>query len=475
MKFRVLLFASFLLMFFAANAQHQEIKEKPSIWKGKYKEATDTTSILHAFKNGQVHGHFRYYFMFTDNEFKLSNYYANAAGGGLRYETARFYGFQFGISGFYIFNIGSSDLSARDSITNQLSRYEIGLFDIEDPHNKRDMDRLEELYLKYNFRKSNITLGKQLINTPFINLQDGRMRPTGVGGLWFHMNEIKNTEFEGGYLYAISPRSTVRWYNVGESIGLYPVGVDLNGNRSDYLHNTFSKAVAMLGITHRTAPWLRLQLWNMYIHNISHTALAQADATIKINEGASSVIGGIQFYMQHASGNGGNPNPELTYMDPDNKSLIVSTRAGWKNKKWETTLNYTRISNHGRYLMPREWGRDAFYTFLPRERNEGYGDVHAIMAKVQYRIPQSGFKSYFGAGYYDMPDVKNFRLNKYGVPSYVQLNLDLSYDFKGFLKGLDAHLLVVGKIRTGEFYGDYRYVINRNNMVLYNFMLNYHF
>ena len=60
---------------------------------------------------------------------------------------------------------------------------------------------------------------------------------------------------------------------------------------------------------------------------------------------------------------------------------------GWKNNRWETTLNYNRITTHGRYLMPREWGRDPFFTFFPRERNEGLGDVHAIVGKLNYKIP----------------------------------------------------------------------------------------
>ena len=71
-----------------------------------------------------------------------------------------------------------------------MNRYEIGLFDIEDPSNKKDIDRLEELYLKYNFKNATITVGKQLINTPFINLQDGRMRPTVVEGVWTEINNV---------------------------------------------------------------------------------------------------------------------------------------------------------------------------------------------------------------------------------------------------------------------------------------------
>ena len=60
--------------------------------------------------------------------------------------------------GFFIFNIGSSDLSKADLTTKQINRYEIGLFDIENASNKNDIDRLEELYLKYNFKKAALTL-----------------------------------------------------------------------------------------------------------------------------------------------------------------------------------------------------------------------------------------------------------------------------------------------------------------------------
>jgi ribonucleoside-diphosphate reductase alpha chain len=34
--------------------------------------------------------------------------------------------------------------------------------------------------------------------------------------------------------------------------------------------------------------------------------------------------------------------------------------------------------------MPREWGRDPFYTFLMGERNEGLGDVYAFALKSKY-------------------------------------------------------------------------------------------
>jgi hypothetical protein len=64
-------------------AQHQEITAKPDMWKGKQENILDTSSLLYAFKSGRVNGHFRYFFMATDNAKTLTDFYANAVGGGI--------------------------------------------------------------------------------------------------------------------------------------------------------------------------------------------------------------------------------------------------------------------------------------------------------------------------------------------------------------------------------------------------------
>jgi len=193
----------FILVFFvfwgSSFAQHQEVSEKPDIWKGRENKANDTSSLLSDFNLGHTEGHFRYFFMATDNQAGLTDYYANAAGGGIRLETLKYKAFQFAVSGFFVFNIGSSDFSKSDSTTKQFNRYELSLFDIENHRNFKDIDRLEELHLKYNYKQSFARIGRQLINTPFINLQDGRMRPTSVEGLWLELNEFRKVKVEGGF------------------------------------------------------------------------------------------------------------------------------------------------------------------------------------------------------------------------------------------------------------------------------------
>ena len=128
-----------------------------------------------------------------------------------------------------------------------------------------DIDRLEELFIKYNFGNSFVTAGKQLINTPFINLQDGRMRPTEVSGLWTEINKIRNLKIEGGFLNQISPRGTVKWYNVKESIGVYSSGLNKDGSKSNYAGNIYTKGFAMIGLKHKTSKNLSLKFWNLNI------------------------------------------------------------------------------------------------------------------------------------------------------------------------------------------------------------------
>lgn len=454
-------------------SQHQELAEKPGTWKEKEQEP-DTSSILSAFRRGTFSGHFRYFFMATDNSTGLTDYYANAVGGGIKFETGRFKNLQAGISGFFVYNIGSSNLAEPDSKTNQPNRYETGLFDIEDPSNKKDIDRLEELYIRYHFKNNSITLGKQLINTPFINLQDGRMRPTEAEGIWMEVNSIKKIRLQAGYLYGISPRSTVKWFSVAESIGVYPTGVTATGARSAYAGNLESNGILLAGITWQLNDRIKLQGWNQFTQNIFNTAMLQADYERPLKD-RSTLFTSFQLIRQDAVQNGGHDDPAKAYMEKGAHAITFGTRLGWKNSTWEASLNYNRITAAGRYLMPREWGRDPFFTFLPRERNEGLGDVHAIAGKLQYKIPKARFMTSLALGYYQLPEVSNYRLNKYGMPSYSQLNIDARYRFAGLLRGLETQLLFVYKGKAGRTYDNDKYVINKVDMSLWNLVFNYQF
>lgn len=454
-----------------STAQHQELQEKPKIWQSESKNLKDTLSILAAFKSGTINGHFRYFLSSTINKGELTDYVANAVGGGLRYETGSYHGFKIGVSGFYIFNAGSSDLSAKDPISGQSNRYEIGLFDVTNPSATSEINRLEEFFIKYEQSNLKITLGRQLLNTPFVNLQDGRMRPTAAEGLWME-SKLKKHQFQLGYIYGIAPRSTSKWYSVQDAIGLYPVGVDQDGTKSQYYGNIKTKGIILANYQYKPNQKYMINIWNFWLENILNTTLLQLDQNFTI--GNHKLYTGLQLSSQIQVGNGGNPDPAKTYKSDDKTLYTIGFRLGTKNTKWDHSLNFNHITSGGRYLMPREFGRDYFFTFMPRERNEGFGNVTALVLKSNYQMTkETGFM--ISGGLYSMPDVKNYTLNKYGVPSYAQVNFDLRHRFSSYLNGFEGQILWVSKFSTGETYNVAKNIINKVDMHLLNFVLNFRF
>jgi outer membrane porin, OprD family len=430
------------------------------------------TNLLEAFEHGHFHGSFRSYFMATDNARNLSDYHALAAGGGLHFSTAPWHGFSFGIGGLFNYNITSSDLGAKDSLTGASNRYEIGLFDVEDPKNRHDLDRIEELWLRYQYKNSRITVGQQSLQTPFINYQDGRMRPTAEAGAWAEINEFKNTKIEGGWLWKISPRSTVAWYGVGESIGIYPKGLNPDGTGSGYPENLESPGVAVLGMTRHVGKHTKIQVWNHYVVNIFNTAFAQADYSHPLKNGHKLLLG-LQFTHQDALAEGGNEDASKTYFLKGSQSNVISTQAGWQQGNWQALAAYTRITADGRFLSPREWGREPFYTFMPRERVEGSGDTHAVTGRVNWQDEKKKLRLELAYGHFYLPDIKNHALNKYAFPAFQQLNVDVRYAFGGMFEGLRMQLLYVWKGRLGDVYNNDKFIINKVNMSHYNLIFNY--
>ena len=453
--------------------QQGEISEKNSMYNGSQIQTRDTASLLHAFKSGRLTGHIRSFFMTTQNESGLTDYYADALGVTLRYETNKYRHVQFAIGGFSAFNIASSNLVKPDAITGMVSRYEIGLFDITNT-SKRSLCRLEELYLKYTLRQSSIKVGRQFINTPFINLQDGRMNATAVEGVWGELNEIAKMKVQIGWLWGISPRSTGAWYNPGKSIGLYSTGVNPDGTKSDYTNNIKSNGIAVIGITKTLNDNLKLQAWDIFTEHVFNTAMVQTDITLplKLN---NFLFTAAQIIKEDAINFGGNENQCKTYFSKKSKPLSFGAKAGWRNRQWEISLNYNHITGSGRYLFPREWGVEPFFTFLPRERSEGLGGVNALMARVNYNIFKERLKTSIAAGYNSLPDIKNYILNKYDMPSYTQINGDIKYIFTKDSKGLETEFLAVAKLKQGETYGNEKSVFNKVNMIQFNVIINYHF
>ncbi|HMP99873.1 MAG TPA: OprD family outer membrane porin, partial [Cyclobacteriaceae bacterium] len=353
--------------------------------------------------------------------------------------------FQVGLSGYAIYKIASSPLGPEGPYQN---RYELALFDVSDPHNTEDLDRLEDLYLRYYLfeeNKSYAQIGKFHLKTPLVNLQDGRMRPNLQEGTWLEFNELDKVKIKAGWLWATSPRGTVKWYSMGESVGVYPNGKAVNGNKAQYAGNVNTRNVLIAALSLKPTKDLTYQLWNYYADNLFNISLHKFE--LKKEKPHATIYAGMQYLWQQSLYND-TLAIEKQYITQAEQSHSFSGRLSVTNKHSgeEWNLNYTRITSHGRFLFPREWGVESFYIFMQRERMEGMGDVHAVMVQNNHGFDKHKQLSlHSSAGIFLLPEVDNARINKYAMPSFYQVNLRMSYKFSGFLQGLQTDVLYLYK------------------------------
>ncbi len=432
-RFSALLFAFKLSSLVRAQHTDQDPPHADTLRRG--------AALHEVIKKGTLEGRFRLFLMGTVNDGAPADQHAQAFGGSLGFASQRWKGLRFRMSGGYTFDLWSSDFTANDPVTNQSNRYELGLFDVTAPRANNQVAYLQLFQLNYLSRNERtvITVGRQELNTPFINAQDGRMHPTLVEGAWL-VHRTAKLRLDAGYIYALSPRSSTGWYANEKSIGIYPAGVDVYGMPSRYVGNTTSAGIGMLGAQWNAPKKITFTGWEMLTTNVSNTAMLQVER----GDRDDHFMAGAMVIRQDRVGNGGNSNDSLAYFQPD-ASMVISGRVRMNLGRFRWQANYTRITAEGRYLMPREWGREPFYTFLPRERNEGAGDLHAATLNLIWRT-KSGYRVQVDGGRYWLPPISDARLNKYAMPSYYQFGINVQYQFKGNWQGLAIQTLHLMKL-----------------------------
>jgi N6-adenosine-specific RNA methylase IME4 len=435
-----------------------------------YSKAQEKTFQKNKWIKGEIG--LRTFWMSTQYQSNFKEDYALGQSYFLSTQTKSIHGFS--VSGkFSLYgNLWSSNLLERDSITGNVNRYEMGLFDVMHPKD-RFFGRLEELQVNFKSKNFYGNLGRMNINTPFVNLQDGRLSSTFVEGLHlkYQKNNLNNLGFY--FLNKISPRSTSEWFKIGDTFGIYPVGQNDQGNPSQYFGNTYSKFISILNWQKTIDKGTEIQMNHTLVHNVSSSFFLQAMNEWKLSGNPTRLISGVQLIVQHGIGEGGNAEVGKRYKSPEDVNFVFSSRLGFKNMKNIFHLNYTRISGNGRYLSPREWGRDPFFTFIPRERNEGFSDVNAITLYYQKNLINNSLQLYSHGGLHFLPHPSLVKLNKYGLPSYAQVNLGVRYQPKDNLKNLNIHFIYMVKkdLINGELRPAWEY--NKVNLTHINLIANY--
>jgi hypothetical protein len=383
--------------------------------------------------------HVRTFWMSTSYQDDFKNDFALGTSVNLG-GKAKFENFEFHV-GYRVFaNLWSSDLTVSDPLSGQANRYEVGLFDLLNPSD-RLFGKLETLSISYQKSNRGVTLGRMGINSDWINAQDGRLSPTAIEGVHTWFKSTKNWKFDLWVISRMSIRGSSEWLGVGETVGVFPVARGVDGRPSSYFGNTKSD---WIGIFELSKQWksLSLSFSNTLVDNISNTAWLATENSW--NKSTDTWFTGVQAGFQNGLGEGGNSDLRLAYKNPKDQNWATSGRFGWKNKIWTSHISYTKTGGNGRWLSPREWGKDAWYTFIPRERNEGYQSVEALAVYAERRLSKLGLTAYLHLGFHWLPDMDDSFANKYNSPSYRQLNLGLKYKPQ-VTNRFDFHFIVMNK------------------------------
>jgi hypothetical protein len=325
------------------------------------------------------------------------------------------------------------------------------------------------LYLDYSSQKNNVRLGRQVFDSPLINTQDGRIIPTLTEGLWIRRNE-KKLEIGLGFLWAIAPRGAGGFYSVENSFGALAQGRSILGVPANYRGNIESKGIVVAMVDYKPQPDLGVRVWNYFTENVFNSLYLEADKSIALNGEKQLKFSG-QYIWQSRVNDGGNADIAKAYFDED-QSHTFGIKSDFRlNKQWSFTLAGNLTTDHGRFLFPREWGREGLYTFLRRERTEGNGANKAISFIVSRKLASWDFKASWGRYWHASPDDPLF--NKYGVPSYDHMDWSAKYQFKGRMNRLSAELILIYKYTFEEQNYAPQYIINRVNLLHLDFILNY--
>lgn len=409
------------------------------------KGGNNASSLKDFCGKGHIHGHFRNYFMYTVNEGQLLDYWSNAMGGALAYESAIWKGFQFGVKGIFSYRTLTSNLNRVDSIVGKSAKWEAELYDINRPQEGSDLDRLEELYVRYYIKqKSFIELGKIDINEgPLFLRRDGRMKPFVYRGLWAELYLPKGKSLRGGWINGVSPRAMTEWFSIREAIGMISRGFQPEGMASHYHEAAPSRGIAAIGYSHQLHTQLNLQFWNYYFDRLSNISWLQMDWK------GDRWFGGLQYALQVADPYQSKLEYDQRYYQPDEQGQVLNAVGGIKAGILKFSASYLHSFASGRFIYARELGRENFYVSQPRSWIDGLGQANVYMLRFQLAPGSEKSQHFIGdlrISYTDTHSTEVSRFNKYLVPDYLQTTLQLRYRFTSIFEGLELMLLYIARM-----------------------------
>lgn len=364
----------------------------------------------------------------------------------------------------------TSGLEERDVLTGRGPIYEANLF------NRRTMTGQIELALpifnaQFNHSGHILTIGRFTKDVQAFR-QERWPFPNALEGIWYENYTAEKTSWQLALIHRVMPRFSGDFEKVGDAIGVAGIGVNPDGTPSGYRNEVNSNVIIAANYNRQLSNYMTIDIWNYWIDNVMNTMLLEP----KVHWPDQSLTLSAKIMYQFKVGEGGNALENLRYVQ-DDRAIYFGVRAEKQLGKSSLQLNLTRITNDGRFLMPRELGFEPFYTFQRRTRIEGVANAWALMLKWKQAWADQQFKYQFNSsiGKNELPDITDFANNKYRVPSHLHWDAELKVQPLKKLTGLTAEVLVAYRFLAANVDNEMQVLINQADFFHTDMRLTYTF
>ena len=375
-----------LLALSALQAQDAEVKSALKS-NGQLVYNVDQKSVdnfLDMFKDGQYYGRLRsnsFYNTYKNEDASHADHIISGLGGSLILKSATLNDFDFG-AGFY-FSQGFFDIED-DNVANLkkgkdiISRYDY----VNDDDSY--MAVIGQAYLRYSgLPKSEVILGRQLVETFYTKSNDTKMIPNTFDGLVASTNALSKTKIKLAYLYEQKLRDHTSSHSVlmyGDSNSTSSLKPNWSENDDSAMHKGLTYSALKAAGKPTDAPLIVGDFQNQSMKNLNLDSsfyvvpelLSQVmlEGNYKINFDGFSVSPGIRYIKQFDNGAGKVGGASYAkglsatgYKDINSLSAqMIAARVVTQIKNYKINLGYTNILDEADLITPWRGFPTAGYT-----------------------------------------------------------------------------------------------------------------
>jgi hypothetical protein len=292
---------------------------------------------------------------------------------------------------------------------------------------------LGDAYLKGKVSKTEMTVFRQELDTPFINPHDSRMIPNTFEAYTITSQDLPLLTLLASHVTKIKPWTNTSFEGMSEAAGFTGT----------------NEPVTMAGVVFETAKNYKLNFWEYYCNNLMNIIYARGDGEWKYNDDLTFVTS-VQFLNQQDVG----------------KAMAGSFNTGMVGVqeivKWQglgVTFAYTSTSGDHDIVNP--WAGYPGFTAMIVKDNDRAGE-NTWLAGLSYDFSSLGINGL--SAFSNFTNSSTPQTGPHASPSQSELDFTVDYRFQKLLDGLWIRLrtafITQDKAMGGQDMQDYRAIVN---------------